>query len=64
MTKEERKAVADYIISHPEHTYSAISRITGLAYSTITRIAGEFEITRPTGKRTAPSFTANKNEAR
>jgi hypothetical protein len=65
MTKSERKTVADYILAHPEYTYPAIARLTGLAYSTITRIAGEFEIRRPVGKRSVFTIpNQNDSEAR
>ncbi len=53
MTKDERKQVASYIVAHPELTYPKVANIVGCNYSTITRIAAEFSITRPVGKRTA-----------
>lgn len=52
MTKPERNELADYIKQHPESTYIEIAVETGLASSTIARIAAEFQVTRKPGPRT------------
>jgi len=43
--------VADYIRSHPDETYAAISRRLQIGYSTVARIAALHGIHRPSGKR-------------
>jgi hypothetical protein len=57
MNREERAIIATYIQSHPLESYPAVSRAYRLSYSTVCRIAQEFQIVRPTGRK-MPSPTA------
>ncbi len=58
MTKSERKEIAEFIVSNPTLTYPKIANIKQLAASTITRIAAEFGICRPVGKKTPAIIAA------
>jgi hypothetical protein len=58
MTKTERKEVAEFIVSHPDTTYPQIANLKQLAVSTITRIAAEFGVKRPVGKKTPAIIAA------
>jgi transposase len=64
MNKEERKKVADFIVAHEDLTYPQIANIIGCNYSTITRVAAEFDIRRPVGKRTAQVIQIPESEVR
>ena len=53
MNVTERQVVADYITNHPEQTYHQIARRFECSFATITRIVGEFSISRKTGLKGA-----------
>jgi transposase len=51
MTKDERKLIADYIRENESMSYHHVARHHNLSYTSITRIAAEFEIARKSGPK-------------
>ena len=51
MTKEQRKDLANWIENNPDVIYPVVANLTNYSYSTITLLAAEFDIHRPTGKK-------------
>ena len=51
MQKSDRSKVADFIRNNPMMSYPEISNILAIGYSTVTRIAAEFGVTRARGPK-------------
>jgi hypothetical protein len=51
MTREQRAELAAYIVANPLKTYQTIALEQEVHLSSIQRIASEFQISRPVGKK-------------
>jgi len=58
MTFEERKQLSQYILANPAKSYHTIAREFGVSATTISRVSAEFQIQRPSGKKTPAIIAA------
>jgi hypothetical protein len=60
MNRLERAEVAQFIKDNLQLSYPTIARMKNIGYSSVARIAQEFEIVRATGRKMPPVVTEDK----
>ncbi len=64
MQKSDRSKVADFIRNNPLMSYPDIANLLSIGYSTVTKIAAEFRVTRARGPKNQISLPAVLSEGK